>query len=171
MGQEWDKLAGRMAARADINRRLYESVGKQTELVRTAARELCPVKHGELRQSISISLEQEGETMRGICYTNKEYAAYVEFGTGPNGEQNHEGISPAITPAYSQKGWMMPASAMPLREAEEYGFGIAMKAGKVIGYYTNGQSARPFMYPALKNNEEKVIRNIRNDLGEEIRSL
>ena len=47
---------------------------------------------------------------------------------------------------------------MPLREAEEYGFGIAMKDGKVIGYYTNGQSARPFMYPALKNNVEKVIR-------------
>lgn len=171
MGQEWDKLAGRMAAKADINRRLYESVERQTDFVRTAARELCPVKHGELRQSISISLEQEDGTMRGICYTDKEYAAYVEFGTGPNGEQHHKGISPAVMPGYSQKGWMMPASAMSLREAEKYGFGIAKKDGKVIGYYTNGQSAKPFMYPALKDNEEKIVRNIRNDLGEEVRRL
>ena len=103
MGQEWDKLAGRMAARADINRRLYESVERQTDFVRTAAREICQAKHGELRQSISISLEQEDGTMRGICYTDKEYAAYVEFGTGPNGEQHHKGISRQSRPVIHRK--------------------------------------------------------------------
>lgn len=53
---------------------------------------------------------------------------------------------------------MMPASAMSEEEARGYGFGIAKdKEGKVIGYYTKGQPARPFLYPAMADNVEEII--------------
>lgn len=82
----------------------------------------------------------------------------VEFGTGPNGQADHQGISPNIPVAYRQTGWMMPASTMSEEEARGYGFGIAKdKEGKVIGYYTKGQPARPFLYPAMADNVEEII--------------
>lgn len=31
-------------------------------------------------------------------------------------------------------------------------------------YYTEGQPPKPFMYPALKNNEDKVVQNIAKEI-------
>lgn len=139
---------------------LKPGVGKAISVVQAAAKANCggfKIPTGELRQSIYTDIELEGDTCRGACYTNKEYAAYVEFGTGPNGQESHKGISPDVDVAYSQTGWMIPGNAMSIDNAEAYGFGIAQnKDGEPIGYYTNGQEAHPFMYPALKDNEKEV---------------
>lgn len=129
--------------------------------VQENAKSNCPTNYGELRESIYIDVEYDAEICRGICYTNKSYGPYVEFGTGPNGQASHEGISPNVAVAYNQKGWMIPGNAMTLRDAEKYGFGVVKrKDGMPMGYLTNGQAAQPFMYPALKDNEEKVIQII-----------
>ena len=64
---------------------------------------------------------------------------------------------------------MIPASAMSEKDAEDYGLGIAKKDGKVIGYYTKGMPARPFMYPALKDNEDQINKNIAKDLKKAIK--
>ena len=73
-------------------------------VVQANAKLLCPVNHGELRASISEKAEQTSTGVRVMTYTNKESASYVEFGTGPRGEASHEGISPKVTPTYSQHG-------------------------------------------------------------------
>jgi len=148
---------------------LRPCVGKAVSVVQKSAKELCPVNHGELRQSIYINTEFEADTCRGICYTNKQYAQFVEFGTGPNGQQFHKGISPDVNVVYSQNGWVIPANAMTLREAEGYGLGIAEDSnGEVIGYYTSGQPAHPFMYPALKDNEKRITEIIEDGVRRQI---
>lgn len=140
---------------------MMPGVRKAILRVQDEAKTLCPGNHGELRRSIYTDTEDVDGACRGTCYTNKEYAMYVEFGTGPNGQESHAGISPNVNVVYNQTGWTIPANAMPVEEAERYGLGIARgKDGELIGYYTNGQAAHPFMYPALKNNEEEVVQII-----------
>lgn len=48
-------------------------------------------------------------------------------------------------------------------------WGLLKKDGKVIGYYTKGMPARPFMYPALKDNEDQINKNIAKDLKKAIK--
>lgn len=118
------------------------------------AKQLVSFSSGDLLRSIKTKEEIKGTSITGTVYTNLEYASYVEFGTGPVGQKNHQGISPKITPRYSQKAWIIPANAISEKEAEMYHFKAIMKNGEVIGYYTRGQPARPFLYPALKDQEK-----------------
>ena len=148
---------------------LKPGVSKAIGQVQQDAKARCPVNHGELRHSIYTDVEVEGNICRGICYTNKKYAAFVEFGTGPNGQVSHAGVSPDVNWAYSQTGWMMPADAMSISEAEAYGLGVATNSeGDVIGYYTNGQAAHPFMYPAMKDNVDNLKEIIANSIRRQL---
>ncbi len=142
--------------------------------VQGEARLLCPVFQGggggELRQSIRTAVEKQDSSVVGTVYTNKAYAAYVEFGTGPKGEENHAGISPVYTPAYVQSPWWIHESQVDAAAAEAYHwFCIETPEGKF--YQSTGQAAQPFMYPALKNNEERATRNIANYLAREIKKV
>jgi len=142
---------------------VYKAVKKQAEVVRAVAVKLCPVyqpkgepipgvSSGELRGSIHTKVEQDAKSTIGSVYTNKNYAAYVEFGTGPVGQANHLGISPQVPVAYTQEGWVWPD--------KEGGF-----------HYTEGQPAQPFMYPALKSMEKRVVNGIAADLQAGIRKV
>lgn len=154
--------------------------GLQSEIHRIAlkiqdqARELCPVRRygsggGSLRQSIHTATERTEDGVRSEIYTNSIYAPFVEFGTGPTGQAHHEGISPNADPVYSQSGWTMPADAMSPEDAEQYGFGIAKgKDGEIIGYYTKGQVAQPFLYPAFKSMEKTAAKEIEEALAREM---
>lgn len=73
------------------NLELKKGVSQAIAEVQNAAKSLCPVHSGELRQSIYTDIEYEANICRGICYTNNVYAAFVEFGTGPNGQASHDG--------------------------------------------------------------------------------
>lgn len=141
---------------ADVDIRI--PTGKAIVLVQEEAKARVRAKTGELRGSIYKDVIGNELAAQGTCYTNKRYAGYVEFGTGPNGQANHQGISPNVPVTYRQTGWMMPASAMSEEEARGYGFCIAKdKDGNIIGYYTKGQPARPFMYPAMADNVDNII--------------
>lgn len=155
---------------------LEKSMNKNIKLVQNAAKENCTgfkYSNGRLANSIiSEAKKVDNTTVQGKVSTNLEYATYVEFGTGPNGEAHHQGTSPNVHPIYKSKGWIIPASAMDREIAENYGFGVVEdKDGNVIGYKTKGQYAHPFMYPALKDNIDKVIENIANDLKAEIEKV
>lgn len=126
----------------------YAAVSRAGKKVQAYAKLLCPVNSGELRQSILESTRIEQGHITSTIYTNKEYAPYVEFGTGPAGEMDHKGISPKVNPTYTQHGWSY------------------MDGGEWI--YTNGQPAQPFMYPALKNNKEKIRDEISADIKAQI---
>lgn len=146
-------------------------VGREIRRVRNAAVLLCPVNHGELRQSIRTEVKKENKMVRGICYTNNDHAMYVEFGTGPNGEANHEGICPEVHPTYSQHGWWFPGDDIPPADGDLYHWPKSESDNGKVFYYTNGQAAQPFMYPALKMNENIIKMNLKAALKTEIRKV
>lgn len=153
---------------------MKRAVNASCKMVQGEAKLLCPVFQGggggELRQSIQTSVDKQDDVVLGTIYTNKAYAPYVEFGTGPKGEENHAGISPVITPVYSQSPWWIHESQVDEAAAEAYHwFCIETPEGKF--YQSTGQAAQPFMYPALKNNEERAVRNISNYLAREIKKV
>lgn len=134
-----------------------KAVKKQAEVVRAVAVRLCPVydpkgtpiagtSSGELKGSIYTKVDQDAGAVIGTVYTNKEYAPYVEFGTGPVGEANHVGISPNVAVSYRQDGWV-----------------FADADGNF--HATSGQAAQPFMYPALKSMEKHVVAGLAADLA------
>lgn len=148
---------------------LRNGIEKGISYVQSAAKLGCPSYTGELRNSIMIFVESQGDAVRGVCWPGVEYGMYVELGTGPVGQSNHDGISPDIAVAYSQKGWMIPGNAMDRAYAESKGLGVVEgKDGEVIGYLTNGQPARPYLYPALKNNEEEIIGIIAEEVRKQL---
>lgn len=128
-------------------------------IVQSQAKFLISSDTGALARSVRVKNEVKEDAVSSTVYTNSAYAAYYEFGTGPNGEANHQGISPQVSPKYKQTGWMIPVDAMTVDKAEMYGFKVAYKNGEVIGYYTKGQMARPFMYPALHDQEQAIVKN------------
>lgn len=68
----------------------------------------------------------------------------------------------------SQSPWWIHESQIDKGLAEKYHwFYIDTKDGRF--YQCIGQPARPFMYPALKNNEEKITRLIANDIKEQLK--
>ena len=104
---EGHKELGRKFATLEqiADQQMERIVKNQLKHVQAAAKLLCPVSQGELRNSIRSSVQRVDDRVVGAVYTNKAYAPYVEFGTGPKGEADHAGISPAVSPAYSQSPW------------------------------------------------------------------
>lgn len=146
---------------------MHSSIEKGIQFVQGAAKENCPTNDGELRNSIFTSV-QDGDATVGVCYTNKSYAPYVEFGTGPRGQENHTGITPNVDVVYSQNPWWIHESQIDRSIAEKYHwFYIDTPKGRF--YQCSGQAAQPFLYPALKNNKEVVLGIIQNQLKKEIR--
>lgn len=145
-----------------------KAIGQGTKIAQAGAVLMCPVGDGELRQSIKTRVTVEDDRVIGTVYTNKKYAAYVELGTGPRGETDHAGISPEITPFYSQSPWWIHESQVDAKTAEKYHwFYIDTEKGRF--YQCSGQPAQPFLYPGLKDNEELICRKINDVLVAEIR--
>lgn len=132
---------------AGITKDVAKQVKREGKTVQAAAKMKCPVNRyghgGELRQSIKEKTEIEDSLVKSTVFTNKKYAGYVEFGTGPVGQEHHEGISPEVNPAYTQEGWVYHND-----DLDEF-------------FYTKGQPARPYMYPALKDYEDIAAANIK----------
>lgn len=146
---------------------LKTGVGKGIQFVQSAAKAGCPTNNSELRESIFTDVQEREDWVTGICYTNKEYGPYVEFGTGPKGQAKHDGISPNVAVAYTQSSWWIHESQIDAAIAEKYHFfSIDTPDGKF--YQCTGQPAQPFMYPALKNNEEDVVDIIAESLKKQI---
>lgn len=149
---------------------LYKQVGEEIQEVRSYAVLNCPVNHGELRQSIVGQTIKTKNGVQGVVSTNKEYASFVEFGTGPKGQANHEGISPNVNVTYSQHGWAFPADGIPTKDAEQYHWPKRTYGGKEY-FLTSGQSAKPFMYPALKDYEPTASKNIKKAINKYLKGL
>lgn len=169
--QRLDELLKKLGRLEDVpDGVLRASVAREIQEVAGAARLGCPVNYGELRNSIHARTEAVEGGVRGSCYTTKGYAPYVEFGTGPKGAESHEGISPSVSPAYVQAPWWIHESQIDRRDAEKYGwFYIDTEDGRF--YRCSGQAAQPFLYPALKNREETIVRNIGADIQKGVRKV
>lgn len=70
---------------------MYRGIGRGMTAIEGDAKDLCPeaiVGGGELRDSIYSDTKKSSGGIQGTCGTNKEYAAYVEYGTGQRGAQS-----------------------------------------------------------------------------------
>lgn len=137
--QGLDKLIKRLE-RMEKGEGVRRGVLKACRVVEAAAVENCPVDTGELQQSIGVEKPLPGPNPVGIVGTNKEYAPYVEMGTGLFA-QNEDGRH---TP------WSY-------KDAK----------GKV--HFCRGQEPQPFLRPALRDNEQVVkqliIEGLMKDIG------
>ncbi len=135
----------------NANKVLETSIAKQTKLVQGEAKDLCPVDSGDLQQRIYTDVKSQQSKVIGKVFTNVEYAAYVEFGTGKKGEESGGDKYPGPL-SYKQDKWLVNIADVGPRWIE-------------------GQPAQPFMYPALKNNKELIKKNIASDLEKKIREV
>lgn len=71
-----DKLNYKLENLANLN--VSKALNRACLVVENEAKRLCPVDTGDLRSSITHEVNNDV----GIVGTNKEYAPYVEFGTG-----------------------------------------------------------------------------------------
>lgn len=122
--------------RADSGKVLDRALLKGGERIRGNAVLLCPVDTGELRQSVRVQRLSPGVVIVG---TNKEYAVYVEYGTGTKGD-------PGV-PHTAKVFW---------RWQDEQG----------NWHTSHGQKAQSFLRAAVSKKEESFIRRL---IAEELR--
>lgn len=137
---------------------------RQVEITRTAvhnaaknvvqadAKLRAPVKNDDLRPGIKVRMAKSDRAPRAEVVSTSDHGAYVEFGTGPKGAANHAGISPDVNVSYRSTPWYVHESQIDIGH---YKF---PKHGEFYKMY--GQVAQPYLYPALKDNEERVVANI-----------
>lgn len=117
--------------------------------IQGGAKLLVDVDTGRLRNSITEGISYEGNDIIEDIGTNLEYAAYVEFGTGPVGEASAKMLPEGVSLQYRSDGWVYS-------DGERF-------------YYTEGQPADPFLYPAFKQNQNNVTDIVARALQKELR--
>lgn len=137
-----DRLGG------NVEETMNKTVHKQGLFVQVEAKDLCPVDEEDLIQSIQCNTVQTNSKVSSVISTNSDHAPYVEFGTGKKGENTN--TYPGIS--FKQDKWKVNIPDVGVRWIE-------------------GQPAQPYLYPALKNNEETVVKNIKKDVKKAIREV
>lgn len=95
-------------------------------IVEAAAKRKAPKDTGELRRSIESKVETSSNEVKGTVFTNKEYAPYVEFGTG----------------LFAEEG----GRSTPWSYEDDNG----------EWHKTVGQKPQPYMRPALSENRDTI---------------
>ncbi|MBQ6546472.1 MAG: HK97 gp10 family phage protein [Bacilli bacterium] len=116
--------------------KVKETMNNAVLLVHAQAKTLAPVDKGALAGSIRPKVITEGKKIIGKVYTNLSYAPFVEFGTGIKGTGTYPNKNVTLT--YRSTPWVYTPD-----DGETF-------------YYTEGQVAQPYMYPAIKRNERKI---------------
>jgi phage protein, HK97 gp10 family len=151
-----DELLRRLEDVSGIAPELYRLMDQCGTFIRDDARLRVPVDIGDLRKSIQNTIREIEGGIETIVHTNSDHAAFVEFGTGPVGAANHQGISPLAQPVYAREKWR---GVIPF-----------LKNGKDSGIrFIAGQPAQPYLYPALKENEQQLEQFLVDGIREAIR--
>lgn len=144
-----DKFSAKLnRMKADVLPRVKQGVNEATIVVEGRAKMLCPTNKyragGELRASIHPYTQVLPDSVVGKVSTNKEYAAFVEFGTGVVGQitnRNHK-----IALAYRQTPWVYTPD-----NGESF-------------FTTIGNVAQPYLYPALHRSQKEIKEIIINSV-------
>ena len=118
-----EKLISKLNKLSD--QQMEQALNKACILVENQAKENCPVDTGELRMSITHYVE--GDT--GVVGTNKQYAPYVEYGTGLFAREGNGRQTP----------W-------------------SYQDAKGEWHSTKGQKPQPFLVPALLAKQKETIK-------------
>lgn len=150
--QNIDKLMKKLQKlNIDSKQELKQSMERNIKMVQGEAKLLCPVDTGSLRNSIVTNVKETSKGIEAKVSTHYEIAPYVEFGTGRKGKESGGDKYPGPL-SYRQDKWLANIPD--------------------VGYrWVEGQAAQPYLYPALKNNEELVKKNIASDLEKKIREV
>lgn len=131
--------------------KLEKALGKACALVERSAKEKAPKGSGELRRSITSSVED----MEGKVYTPLEYAPYVEYGTGLFAEEGGRQQVPWVYVEGSSGNGTSKKTIYRNREEAEAAVAYLQAQG-LNAVLTYGQHPHPFMRPALNENREKI---------------
>lgn len=147
---------------------LTKGMSKGAKLIQGSAKLLCPVKEGKggkLRESIRTRTYAKDGVVESTVYTNKSYAAYVEFGTGPRGAASAKELPEGLEIQYKNEGWWIPVGdgegEISQEDVEKYGMFTLTYEDKTFAY-SQGQPAQPFLYPAFTSNKDKVVQVVAN---------
>ena len=150
-----------------IKQGVSDEINASALKIQSDAKKLAPVNFGQLRNSIALTKDSE------LTYTvaaNASYAAYVEFGTGPQVNV------PADFKSYAQqfKGKsggkfkdMVEALTLWVK-AKGIGNGKNQKGLVYIialSILRKGLRPQPFLIPAYEQEKPKLIQNINNLLN------
>lgn len=157
-----DNLSGSMSQKT------AKAINRVTEDTRTRAVSNLQrgVKHGsgELASSIKSEVKTVNGEIVGRVYSNKDTAIYREFGTGKNGANSQKDLPPdAPAPHYTMRPWFIPVEKVDVDLSAVYGMRKIKIKGKEF-YMTNGQPARPFLYPAFKDATQDVASIVKEEL-------
>lgn len=131
-----------------LDKALVTAVRSRSEILAGDARKACPVDSGDLRNSIEAFTEVGKDGISGGAVTNKEYAPFVEFGTGPTGTESG--------------GHPLDGELGIVRKTEPW-LAVIPDVGP---RYVHGQPANPFMYTAMKQNDPEIIKEFGDTLKE-----
>lgn len=133
--------------------KVKETMEQAVKMVHAQAKLLAPVNQfgggGNLAGSIRPKVITAGDIIIGKVFTNVEYAPYVEFGTGIKGNGTYPNKD--IKLSYRPTGWVYTPN-----DGEDF-------------FYTKGQVAQPFLYPAVKQNEKKIKAMFKEALNDDIK--
>lgn len=128
---------------------IKEAMQKAVLLVHGQAKELVPVDTGTLRSSLHPKVIIQGSNIIGKVYTNVSYAPYVEFGTGSVGSGTYPKLDLNLT--YRNTPWTYTPD------------------GGETFYKTSGQVAQPYLYPAIKQNKNRINNIFKEALQNDVR--
>lgn len=170
------RLMKKLEALGGNSEAIFENaVEKAGKAIERYAKDYCPesgLSDDTLRDSIKFEMvTKEGEKTKGRVVTNHEYAAYVEFGTGPVGAKSG-GVASKLASqiTYKSDGWYIPASEIEPSVAEQYKFKL-ITIGGVDFYYSEVQAAQPYMYPAVVGKEKTLGNIVRYEIKKEIKKI
>lgn len=119
---------------------------------------------GALSRSIKTKVTTDDNNILGIIYSELEYAPYVEYGTGKYAEEGgRSGYWVYVKDGVNEKSNDKQVKIYTLEEAKKV---MAILRSKGLeAYYTDGQKARPYLRPALYENEKEIINDLREGVN------
>lgn len=99
-----------------------------------------------------VSKNNDGKIV-GRVFNDNPISVFREFGTGLVGQESQKDLPEGINPQYTQTPWFFPTDSVDIDLTAIYGMPKITIQGKEF-YRTNGQPARPYMFPAFKEGTE-----------------
>lgn len=159
----------------NVEQALITGIDKGAKRVQGTAKGLAPVNDGELRNKIFTdpAEKKSNGSIEARIFATAPHAPYAEFGTGPEGAASSKGGLPASIVSklsYRNDGWWIHESQIDSDVAEKYHF-RRIETDDGIFYFTNGQPAQPFLFPAAEQEGKKVLNGIAYQLQKDIKKL
>lgn len=154
-----DSLMAKLGALGgNVAKAATDGVNKTLMDITADAKANAPEDTGQLRESIepygdAHKAKVQDGVISGAAGTAVEHGIYVEFGTGPVGEETPVADKYPGDLSYTQKGWTYHSE----------------KLDKFI--HTNGQPAQPFLWPAYEAHAQELPDNIKKAADIEVRGL